>query len=263
MRPWPVVLCASLLAIRGPHATDDRPHPERLRGASAADLAYTYGPAGFSPEYELPAPGSYALPVVDTLDDHRVIDSEGGPTTLFALKRDRLAVVAFVYTTCVEAAGCPLSMEVLHRVDRALAAEPALARQVTLITLSFDPERDTAARMAVVRRFHAPRTDWRFVTTAGTAELDPILLDFNQPVAKLRFPDGAWSGLFRHVLKVFLLDRANRVRNVYSAGFLDPALVLNDLRTVLARPPDGVRADAHEPLADVVAREEADQGPRR
>ena len=44
--------------------------------------------------------------------------------------------------------------------------------------------------------------------------------------------DGTWSGTFRHVLKVFLLDQRNHVRNVYSVGLLDPQLVLNDLRTL-------------------------------
>ena len=215
---------------------DDVPHPERLGGVAAADLAYTYGAAPFAPEYELPAVGSYALPVVDRVTDHPLLDADGRRTTLFALKGRRIAVVAFVYTTCVEAAGCPLSMAVLQRLDRALAADPALAREVSLIAISFDPERDTPDRMAVVRRFHAPRTDWRFATAASTAELEPLLLDFDQPVAKLRFSDGEWSGLFRHVLKVFLLDHGNQVRNVYSAGFLDAPLVLNDVRTVLAQP---------------------------
>ena len=35
------------------------------------------------------------------------------------------------------------------------------------------------------------------------------------------------------MLKVFLVDRAGFIRNVYSAGFLVPELVLNDIRTVL------------------------------
>jgi protein SCO1/2 len=51
-------------------------------------------------------------------------------------------------------------------------------------------------------------------------------------VARLRFPDGRWTGLYRHVLKVFLLDRAHRVRNVYSTGLLDAGLVLNDVKTL-------------------------------
>jgi cytochrome oxidase Cu insertion factor (SCO1/SenC/PrrC family) len=229
------MLAAGALPTSG---ADDVPHPERLRGANAADLAYTYGIRDFAPEYEPPAPGSYALPIVDTVADHPIVDSEGRPTTLFALKRDRLAIVAFVYTTCVEGAGCPLSLAVLQRLDRAFAEEPALAREVMLITVSFDPERDTPARLRAVRAFHAPRTDWRFVTAPGGAELEALLADFNQPVAKLRFADGQWSGLFRHVLKVFLLDRAHLVRNVYSAGFLSARLLLNDVRTVLGQPGD-------------------------
>ncbi len=34
------------------------------------------------------------------------------------------------------------------------------------------------------------------------------------------------------MLKVFLLDRGGFIRNVYSAGFLVPELVLNDIRTL-------------------------------
>ncbi|HYZ01186.1 MAG TPA: photosynthetic protein synthase I, partial [Candidatus Binatia bacterium] len=77
-----------------------------------------------------------------------------------------------------------------------------------------------------------PASDWRFATTRSEAELRPLLADFDQPVAKLRFADGTWSGLFRHVLKVFLVDGEHRVRNVYSVGMLDAALVLTDLRTL-------------------------------
>ncbi len=214
--------------------------PERLHGVDPAALTYTYGIGGFAPEYEPPAPGTYTLPVVATVRDHAVVTADGRDTTLFALTRDRLAVVAFVYTTCIEPTGCPLSLAVLHDLDRRLAADPALAGRATLVTLSFDPERDTPARMAVMRRFHEPKTDWQFVTTRDETQLAPLLTDFGQPVAKLRYPDGAWSGLYRHVLKVFLLDERHDVRNVYSTGMLDPALVLNDLRT-LAQHPGGAR----------------------
>src|SRR5207237_7209510 len=207
-------------------------HPERLRRRDARELAQTYAIGGFVPEYEPPAPGSYVLPVVATVHDHALLDSDGRATTLFALKRDRLAVVAFVYTSCIEAAGCPVSMAVLHGLDAALAEDPDLKRAVTLVALSFDPERDTPERMELTRRSHAPRADWHFATTAGPAALDPLLLDFGQPVAKLRFPDGEWSGLVRQVLKVFLLDRTHRARTVCSAGFPNVRLVLNDLRTL-------------------------------
>jgi hypothetical protein len=35
------------------------------------------------------------------------------------------------------------------------------------------------------------------------------------------------------VLKIFLVDGAGRVRNIYSTGFLDVRLMLADLETVL------------------------------
>jgi cytochrome c peroxidase len=206
---------------------------ERLRSVDAAALSYTYGVGSFTPEYTPPAAGSYALPVIDTVADHPLLGADGRPTTLFALLGDRVAVVAFIYTTCVEAAGCPLSMAVLHKIDRALAADPELGRRVCLLTISFDPERDTPQRLTEIRELVAPRATWRFATASSGAELEPLLADFGQPVAKLRFPDGQWSGLFRHVVKVFLVDGARRVRNVYSVGFLNPALVLNDVRTTL------------------------------
>jgi len=218
-----------LLAATAARAGDDA----RLRAVDSAELTYTYAVGGFAPEYTPPAPGSYALPPIATVTDHALVDADGRPTTLFALTRGRLAVVAFVYTTCIEATGCPLSLAVLHRLDRAIVGDRDLARRVTLVTISFDPERDTPARMAVMRSFHSPASEWRFATTRDEAELRPLLADFDQPVAKLRFEDGAWTGLFRHVLKVFLLDGQSQVRNVYSVGLLDATLVLTDLRTLL------------------------------
>src|SRR6187431_1452767 len=92
----------------------------------AAALAYTYGVGAFRPEYTPPPAGSYTLPVIDDLADHPLLASDGTATSLFAAKRGRAAVVAFVYATCAEAAGCPLSMAVLSRLDGVIAGDPAL-----------------------------------------------------------------------------------------------------------------------------------------
>ncbi len=208
--------------------------PERLQNVDRSTLSYTYEPGVFEPRYTPPAPGTYELPVIARVEDHPLVDADGRATTLFALTGERLAVVAFIYTSCVEAVGCPVSHAVLHGLDRALADDPALATRVRLVTLSFDPDRDTPAQMASQRKLHEPRTDWRFATTAGGADLQRLLDDFDQPIAKLRYEDGTWTGLYRHVLKVFLLDARHRVRAIYSTGFLNQALVLNDLKTLAA-----------------------------
>ena len=228
-----VVAGALLLAgVAGAEPVD----PDRLRQVDRSALTDTYAPGAFEPTYAPPPAGSYALPVIRTVGDHPLLDTAGKPTTLFAAIGDRLAVVAFVYLACVEAGGCPVSHAVQHGLDRGLAADPELARRVTLLTVSFDPERDTPEQMAAQRKLHDPRTDWRFFTTRGGPELDRLLADFDQPVAKLRYEDGVWSGLYRHVLKVFLVDEKHRVRAIYSTGFLNQALVLNDLRTLAGEP---------------------------
>jgi cytochrome c peroxidase len=223
-----------MLALGAAVARAETPDTERLQHVDKQTLTYTYEPGVFEPQYTPPAPGTYALPVIARVGDHPLVDADGKPTTLFTLTGERLAVVAFVYTSCVEAVGCPVAHAVLHRLDRALVDDPALARQVRLVTLSFDPDRDTPAQMAAQRKLHDPRTDWTFATTNGGAELQTLLDDFDQPVAKLRYEDGTWTGLFRHVLKVFLVDREHRVRAIYSTGFLNQALVLNDLKTLAA-----------------------------
>jgi len=197
-----------------------------------ADVAYTFGVGPFTPAFEPPPPGTYELPPIDTVGDHAVVDAHGRETTLGALIGDRLAVVSFIYGSCAEATGCPVSTAALHRLDRLVAEDPALARDVVLVTVSFDPDRDPPARMAAMRERHTPASNWQFVTTRDDAMLRPLLDDFGQVVSPLRYPDGTPTGVFRHVLKVFLLDRVRRVRNVYSVGLLHPALVLNDLRTV-------------------------------
>ena len=197
-----------------------------------AAVYYTYTVGPFTPDYVPPPPGSYALPVIERIDDHALLDSDGSATTLAALKAGRLAVVAFVYTTCSDATGCPLAEAIMQRLDHRLADEPSLAARVRLLTISFDPERDTPARMAIIRRAFSPQTDWAFLTARDESQLAPILTDFGQPVAKLSYEDGTWTGLFRHVLKVFLLDERDRVRNIYSTGLLNPDLVMNDLRTL-------------------------------
>jgi cytochrome oxidase Cu insertion factor (SCO1/SenC/PrrC family) len=118
---------------------------------------------------------------------------------------------------------------VLQRVDRKVAGDPRLAGRVTLATVSFDPVRDTPAKMAEFRGRVAPRGRWRFLTAASAADLGPVLDDFGQD--GLAHGEGATP--VTHTLKVFLLDGAGRVRNVYSSGFLDDRVVVNDLLTVL------------------------------
>jgi cytochrome oxidase Cu insertion factor (SCO1/SenC/PrrC family) len=197
--------------------------------------------AGDGPRFEAPAPGSYELPPIQQLGEHRVLDEAGRETPLLALAGNEAALVSFVFLSCPDA--CPAATAALADVDAALAARPALAGRVELVTVSFDPARDPPARMAALRASLAPRGRWRFATSASEAAIAPVLTDFGQD-------PGA-----SHVLKIFLVDGERRVRNIYSTGFLDVRLMLADLETVLgttsvngpAAAPPAPRASAASP----------------
>ena len=203
------------------------------QSSPASDTATATIQDTLQPEFTPPPPGTYSLPTIDTVTDHTLLDSTGATVHLRNLIQGKIAVISFMYTSCADVGGCPLAAAVLQQIDRRLHVRPKLAEHVTLLSISFDPERDTPAHLAKTRDILNPLTNWHFLTTATQADLEPLLTDFHQPVAKLWQENGDWSGLFRHVLKVYLLDQNLNVRNIYSAGFLNAQLVINDIETIL------------------------------
>jgi len=185
------------------------------------------------PLYELPAAGSYALPPIDRVSEHRLLGSDGREAPLLELGPGRFAIVAFVYLGCHDAAGCPLLLAALQQTDRRLAASTELAGRVRLVTVSFDPSRDGPAEMASLRRALAPQGDWRFFTSRDEATLRPVLEDFGQDAVRELVREGTGESALRHVAKVFLVDGEGRIRNVYGSGFLDSRILVRDLETLL------------------------------
>jgi cytochrome oxidase Cu insertion factor (SCO1/SenC/PrrC family) len=188
-------------------------------------------PAADAPRYDAPEPGTYALPPIHHLAQHRLLGPSGKPESLLALKPGELALVSFVYLSCGDA--CPLATALLHRLDGEIARQPDLAGKVELVTVSFDPARDTPAAMRELRDRIAPRGRWRFLTGADERALRPVLADFGQDAVWIPGEPSAPDAL-RHVLKVFVVDARGDVRQIYSTGFLDVRLVLADLRTLRA-----------------------------
>ena len=196
----------------------------------AAELAST---SAYS--YEPPVPGSYTLPVIKPAGDGEVLDSQGRSLRLQDLTRGQITVLSFIYTRCSSAKACPYATGVLNQLHRLSQNEPSLAREMRLISMSFDPANDTAERMASYSAWAGGRTNaasWRFLTTRSQKELQPILAHYGQAVDRKADPS-APGGPLNHTLRVFLIDREGRVRNIYSSGTLDPRLVLADVRTLM------------------------------
>jgi cytochrome c peroxidase len=185
-------------------------------------------PGYFDLEFTAPAPGTYELPALKVAADGAVLDEAGQPRRLHDYFGDRVVLLSFIYTTCSDVNGCPLAAYVLKRVqDRALE-EPSLRDRLRLVSVSFDPAHDTPAVIAAYgARLRAPGFDWTFLTSTSEAALQPTLDAYDQWVVRDE------SGALSHTLRVLLIDRQSRVRNIYSVSFLHPDTVLNDVRTLL------------------------------
>ncbi len=205
-----------------------------LAAGARAHETHDPGPAPASTLFEPPAPGTYELPPIDVVREHALLGPDGKAAPLLGLGPGQVALVSFVYRGCSDAKGCPAALALLRRLDREIAADPALTARTRLVTASFDPANDTPERMAELRSHMEPRSDWRFVTAPDEPALTPVLDDYGQDLVRVVLENGEESGVLRHVLKVFLVDADLAIRNVYSAGFLDWRIVLNDIRTVLA-----------------------------
>jgi cytochrome oxidase Cu insertion factor (SCO1/SenC/PrrC family) len=120
----------------------------------------------------------------------------------------------------------------LHQLS---AEDAALAKNLRLVSLSFDPDTDTPDRMAAyaaLAQSEKPAAEWNFITTASAAKLKPILEAYGQTVDRRKNP-GDPAGPLNHTLRVYLIDPQGRIRNIYSSGTLDPRLVLADVKTLL------------------------------
>src|SRR6185295_13448372 len=109
------------------------------------------------------------------------------------------------------------------------------AKELRLVSMTFDPVNDTPERMAAYSGLAAQRptaAPWHFVTTRSQAELQPILTAYGQAVDRKTNPLDP-TGPLNHTLRVFLIDHAGNIRNIYSSGTLDPRLVLADVRTLM------------------------------
>ena len=187
-------------------------------------------------QFIAPAPGSYALQVIQQAPQGQVIDSDGRASGFAHFIHGKITLLSFMYTYCTDPIGCPLAFATLHSLRERLLAAPDQARRVRFVSLSFDPVNDTPEAM---RRYAGNLADgasalrWSFMTTSSVDTLRPIIDELGQSVQVQRDNKGRPSRLYNHMLKIFLLDARGRVREIYSTAFLQPDVMLNDIRTLL------------------------------
>lgn len=227
-------------------------------GAGAAEapmLAPGWGNLGYEP----PRPGTYELPVIQSAAGGGVLKSDGRAADLSDFLHGKISVLSFIYTSCDDVNGCPLSIFVLHMLQDRFKKEPDLAADVRLISYSFDLKNDTPQVLSEFEKEHGggheghaghggheghaghegggksrgAGAEWLFMVAKSQEELDPVLKAYSQFVIPEINEKHEKTGQFAHLLRVFLIDRQGRVRNIYSPSFLHPDILLADIKSLL------------------------------
>jgi cytochrome c peroxidase len=219
-------LFMALSAVTAPYATT-------AQGAGSGQPV-VLAPFYSGQEYLPPEPGTYELPALGQAADGAVLDSSGQAQRLSDYLGDgKVVLLSFIYSHCTDVNGCPLSTAVLYSIQQKIKDDPWLRKHFRMISLSFDPTYDTPEVMKLYGANFRKDGDWRFLTTSGRAQLQPILQGYHQSVIRDRDAEGKELPSFSHILRVFLIDPQKRIRNIYSVSFLYPELIINDIKTVL------------------------------
>jgi protein SCO1/2 len=96
------------------------------------------------------------------------------------------------------------------------------------VSITVDPERDTAAALAeYAARFGAVDPNWRFLREQPP-QLRPVLAAYDEWTRPL--PDGDID----HPARVYLIDRRGDIREIYALSFFDERQVYLDIEALLA-----------------------------
>jgi len=151
-------------------------------------------------------------------------DFDGKPRTLADFK-GKVTVVFFGYTQCPDA--CPTTMAELAGIDKTLGAD---ASRVQVVFITVDPSRDSAQLLKnYVTNF---RPD--FLALRGDeAQTQAVVKEFKVLVEKVPGKT-ADSYTIDHTAGTYIFDTQGRIR-LFASQSLDPALLTDDLKTLLAQ----------------------------
>jgi protein SCO1/2 len=150
------------------------------------------------------------LPVIGTVPEFDLIDEQDNPISNADL-RGRIWIADFIFTQC--AGPCPRMSKRMGELQNFVASAP----NVTLVSFSVDPTRDTPAVLTAYGKHYGARPGrWRFVTGDETAIRDLAIKGF-----KLTVEPATDATPILHSTYFMLVDPAGRIRGAFDGD--DPA----------------------------------------
>jgi protein SCO1 len=170
------------------------------------------------------------LPQPRPLEPFSLVDHRGEPFTSDQLN-GRWTFTFFGYTHCPDI--CPNALGVLNAVDTRLARDPALHRDLQVVFVSVDPERDTPEQLAQFVPYFNPS----FIGLSGTPEQ---VRDFTGQIGIMYMRTPAPGGeseegyFVDHTSSIMLFDPKGRLHALFSTPH-DPEAIAHAFATIRQR----------------------------
>lgn len=152
--------------------------------------------------------------------DVSLLDQDGMPVRLEKdLVGDRLVVMGFIYTSCTTV--CPVVSSIMGKVQQQLGGR--VGEEIRLVSISVDPQRDDAKRLASYARAfqHGPGWSWLTGSPYAISETLKGLGSFS-------------ANLSEHPPLILVGDgRTGHWTRYY--GFTDPNVLITELNRLSAR----------------------------
>ena len=188
-------------------------------GSAPLDDAAAIPPAAF---VDLLEPGD-AAPA-----DTALVDQDAKALAL-SQWRGSAVVLTFIYTRCPLPQFCPLMDRRFAEIQRLTKADAALRPRVRLLSVSFDPDVDTPARLAAHgARLGVDPDVWR-LATAPRETIDRFAARFGVNVIREK------DQTITHNLRTAVIGPDGAIVSIYNGSDWTAAQAVSDLRRALAQ----------------------------
>ena len=171
--------------------------------------------------YHVPAPG-------DKVPDFELRNENGKLIHLNQFRGQQL-LITFIYTRCPLPNFCPLVTHHFAAIEQKLAADPQLYATTHLLTVSFDPDHDTADRLRAYGADYIGADTTRAFRHWDFAVPQKAVLAEMAKYFDLGLT-AAGDGTINHTLSTTLIDRGGRVAKFYPGNDWTPDQVMSDIK---------------------------------
>ena len=159
------------------------------------------------------------------IPDFDLVDQNGDGLSLASLK-GKVVVVTFIYTRCPLPDYCPRMVENFRAIRSRF--ESRMARDLVLLTISFDPKYDTPQMMTTYARANRAGGPGWFFLTGDAAKIERVCNAFG-------IQYWAEEGLITHSLQTAVIDRDGRLAATVEGKDFTPTQLGDLVGSVLDR----------------------------